>query len=168
MLHTETRHPISWSAPVEISLGIFVALMVFFAMLFNIPTATVSSSQPHLELSLSGAIGTKIVLTHEDVAKTLTCEDKKIQFALPAMGELYGLTWLFEMPERLDRAAVFTLGSTFPLRLSLTSQAGAYRTFTATEGELSFEPESKQGYFTAFLYDDNGERLFASASWQCE
>jgi hypothetical protein len=71
------------------------------------------------------------------------------------------------MPE-LSRVSSFTLGSTYPLTLSLVSQAGAYRTFTATEGELSFNPSSKRGYFTAFLYDDNGERVFASASWQCE
>ncbi len=160
--------PVHWLQNIAILMVFFAGVIVFVFWFSTLPTySNPVVMRSGLELSLSGAIGTKIVLTQEDIAKTLTCNDEKIQFALPATKELYGLTWLFEMPEGLTRSTVFTLGSTFPLSLSLTNQAGAYRTFRATEGELSFDPESRRGYFTAFLYDGNGEGVFASAAWQC-
>jgi hypothetical protein len=172
MPHTKTRPSVRWSqqdtmlASIVIALTVFF-LTVFFAVFSTLPKTSVPVTlQPGLELSLSGAIGTNISVSREDIAKTLTCNSNGIRFALPATEGLYGLTWLFEMPE-LSQVSSFTLGSTYPLTLNLVSQAGAYRTFTATEGELSFDPDSKRGYFTAFLYDDDGERVFASASWQC-
>ncbi len=141
----------------------FIAFIVWFSLL-PVPLSP-AVVKPRLELSLSGAIGTNIILDAEETANTLSCEPNRIRFLLPAT-ELYGLSWTFELPT-LTRASTFTLGSTYPLTLSLVSQAGAYRTFTASEGELSFDLESKRGYFTAFLYDGNGERVFASAAWQC-
>jgi hypothetical protein len=148
---------------------IFFAGVITFAVWFStLPARSMSTvNEPRLELSLSGAIGTNLVLDAEETARTLSCEQNAIRF-FQAPTELYGLSWTFTVPQTLDRASVFTLGSTHPLTLSLVSDAGAYRTFTATEGELSFDPESKRGYFTAFLYDENGERVFASSAWQCK
>lgn len=163
-----SREPIPWPQHIFVALLLFIIFIAFVAWFSQLSApSTFAVNEPRLELSLSGAIGTNIVLNQEDTAKTLRCDDRKIQFAMPASSELYGLTWTFVMPERLERSAVFTLSSTFPLELSLTSRAGAYRTFTASEGELSFDRESGRGYFTAFLYDENSERVFASATWQC-
>jgi hypothetical protein len=163
-----SREPIPWPQHIFVALLFFIAVIAFVAWFSQLHTpSTPIVEEGRLELSLSGAIGTNIVLTEQDIGTMLSCEDKSIRFAQPATIGLYGLTWMFQMPETLSRPAIFTLGSTFPLVLSLVSQAGAYRTFTATEGEFSFDPESKRGYFTAFLYDENGERVFASAAWQC-
>jgi hypothetical protein len=164
-----SREPIPWPQHIFVTLLFFIALIAFaawFSQLSAPSTAEVEGAR--LELSLSGAIGTNIVLTSKEVSTMLSCKDASIHFVQPATNGLYGLTWMFQMPEALSRPTIFTLGSTFPLTLSLVSQAGAYRTFTATEGEFSFDPESKRGYFTAFLYDEDGERTFANASWQCE
>jgi hypothetical protein len=149
---------------------LFLAGIIAFAVWFSLVPTHPSSivSEPRLELSLSGAIGTNLVLTGEDVAKTLSCTNAGIRFAMPPTNGLYGLTWAFALPEGLNLPSIFTLSSTYPLTLSLVSQTGAYRTFTATEGEFYFSPGSKRGHFTAFLYDEDGERVFASASWQCE
>jgi hypothetical protein len=80
--------------------------------------------------------------------------------------EFYGLSWVFATPEKLKGASVFTLGCTYPLKLSLVDDAGAYLMFTATESELSFDLDSKRGYFTVlvFLYAENEERVFASVA----
>jgi hypothetical protein len=162
------REPIPWPQHIFVALLFSIALLIFVAWFSSLPSASSPTlGEPRLELSLTGAVGTNLVLTQEEAKEMLTCNNEKIQFALPARSELYGLTWTFVLPKVLDRPAVFTLGSTFPLTLSLTSGAGAYRTFAASEGELSFDPESGRGYFTAFLYDDKGERVFASGSWQC-
>lgn len=163
-----SREPIPWPQHIFVALLFFIALIAFVAWFSQLSApSTPSVEGARLELSLSGAIGTNIVLTHEDASNMLSCEDTRIRFEQPATNELYSLTWMFQMPEALSRPTIFTLGSTFPLSLSLISQAGAYKTFTSTEGELSFDPDSKRGYFTAFLYDENGERVFANAAWQC-
>jgi hypothetical protein len=162
------REPIPWPQHIFVALLffiVFIAFVAWFSPLYA-PSPT-PSLEPRLELSLSGALGTNIVLTGEDASTMLSCNDSSIRFVQPVTNELYGLTWIFQMPDVLSRPAIFTLGSTFPLTLSLVGQAGAYRTFTATEGEFSFDPDSKRGYFTAFLYDENGERVFANAAWQC-
>jgi hypothetical protein len=166
---SQSREPISWPQHIFVALFFLIVLLIstaWFSSLSNPSTPVLT--EPKLELSLSGAVGTNVVLTQEEASEMLSCDDRKIQFALPATSELYGLTWTFAMPQALNGSAVFTLGSTFPLTLSLTSQGDAYRTFVASEGELSFDPKSGRGYFTGFLYDNNGERLFASAVWQCE
>lgn len=175
MIHTTrpqvrtSREPIPWPQHIFVALLFFIVLIAFVAWFSTSSTPSPSTLlEPRLELSLSGAIGTNIVLTGEEVRNMLSCEATSIRFAQPATNEIYGLTWMFQMPEALSRPTIFTLGSTFPLSLSLVSQAGVYRTFTATEGEFSFDPESKRGYFTAFLYDENSERVFANASWQCK
>jgi hypothetical protein len=175
MIHTTRpqvrplRKPIPWPQHLFVALLFFIALITLVAWFSQLSApSTPIVNEARLELSLSGAIGTNIVLTGEDVSDMLSCKDTSISFAQPATNELYGLTWMFQMPEALSRPTIFTLGSTFPLTLSLVSQGGAYRTFTATEGEFSFDPESKRGYFTAFLYDENGERTFANAAWQCK
>jgi hypothetical protein len=160
--------PIPWLQHVAIIVLFFTGLTLFVLWFAHLPrTSSVDVNEARLELSLSGAVGTNLVLDAEETAQTLSCEQNTIRF-LQAPTELYGLGWSFTMPQMPSNASVFTLGSTYPLTLSLVSNAGAYRTFTATEGELSFDPESKRGYFAAFLYDENGERVFASAAWQCE
>ena len=175
MVHTTrpqvrtSREPIPWPQHIFIALLFFIVLITFvawFSQLSAPPTPTMNEAR--LELSLSGAIGTNVVLTGEEVGTMLSCEETIIRFDQPATNKLYGLTWMFQMPEALSRPTIFILGGTFPLSLSLVSQAGAYRTFTSTEGEFSFDPESRRGYFTAFLYDENSERTFANASWQCK
>jgi hypothetical protein len=164
-----SREPIPWPQHIFVALLFFTVIITFAAWFSQLHTPSNSTMQEaRLELSLSGAIGTNIVLTSEEVSTMLSCEDASIHFVQPATNGLYGLTWMFQMPEALSRPTIFTLGSTFPLTLSLVSQAGAYRTFTATEGEFSFDPENKRGYFTAFLYDEGGERTFANAAWQCK
>jgi hypothetical protein len=174
MTHTTRSHvrplrePIPWPQHIFVALLFFIALITLIAWFSQLSApSTPTANEPRLELSLSGAIGTNIVLTGEDVDTMLSCNDSSIRFVQPATNELYGLSWMFQIPEALSLPTIFTLGSTFPLTLSLVSQAGAYRTFTATEGEFSLDPESGRGYFTAFLYDENGERVFANASWQC-
>lgn len=163
-----SREPIPWPQHIFVALLFFIAFIAFGAWFSQLSApSTPIGGEARLELSLSGAIGTNVVLTSEDVDTMLSCNDKSIRFTQPATNGLYGLTWMFKMPEVLSRPTIFTLGSTFPLTLSLISQEGAYRTFTATEGEFSFDPENRRGYFTAFLYDENGERTFANASWQC-
>jgi hypothetical protein len=174
MLHTtqprthESRKPIPWPQHIFTTLCFFIVILAFAAWFSLLPQASSATSlEPRLELSLSGAVGTNLVLDTDEAARTLSCEQNAIHF-FQAPTELYGLSWSFTVPEKLSSASVFTLGSTYPLTLSLVSDAGPYRTFTATEGELSLDPDSKRGYFTAFLYDENGERVFASAAWQCE
>jgi hypothetical protein len=160
--------PIPWLQNIAVVLIFFTSLIAFVVWFSLLPTHSSSPvMKSGLELSLSGAIGTNLVLDAEETSQALSCEQNTIRF-FQAPTELYGLSWTFTVPQILDRASIFTLGSTYPLTLSLVSNAGAYRTFTATEGELSFDPDSKRGYFTAFLYDENGERVFASAAWQCE
>jgi hypothetical protein len=164
----QAREPIPWPHHIFVALLFLIALLVFAAWFSSLSSSSAPAlTEGRLELFLSGAVGTNIVLTQEEANTMLRCDDREIQFVLPATSELYGLTWVFAMPEVPQRSAVFTLGSTFPLTLSLTNQAGAYRTFTASEGELSFDPTRGRGYFTGFFYDDNGERVFASGVWQC-
>jgi hypothetical protein len=173
MLHTtqprasESRKPIPWARHIFVALRFFIIIAALVAWFSNLPrVVTPSAVEPRLELSLSGAVGTNLVLDAEETAQALSCEQNTIRF-LQTPTELYGLSWSFTMPQMPSNASVFTLGGTYPLTLSLVSDAGPYRTFSVTEGELSFDPESKRGYFTAFLYDENGERVFASAAWQC-
>ncbi|MGL4609323.1 MAG: hypothetical protein ACRCYY_06505 [Trueperaceae bacterium] len=160
--------PIPWLQHVFLILFFLGSLAAFVVWFAHLPRgSSVAVSEAGLELSLTGAIGTNLVLDAEDTAQTLSCEQNTIRFFQAPMAALYGLSWTFTVPARVNLGGVFTLGSTYPLTLSLVSDAGAYRTFTATEGGLSFDSNSKRGYFTAFLYDENGERVFASAAWQC-
>jgi hypothetical protein len=165
---SESRKPIPWAQHIFVALRFFIIIAAFAAWFSQLPRLSPATlSEPRLELSLSGAVGTNLVLNAQETAQALSCEQNTIRF-LQVPTELYGLSWSFTMPAMPSHASVFSLGSTYPLTLSLVSEAGPYRTFTATEGELSFDPDSKRGYFTAFLYDENGERIFASAAWQCE
>ncbi len=166
-LRRATRTSVFWAYPFTFLLTVLVVTLVLTTFLSALPASSnPPSAEPKFEMTLSGAIGSIITLTSEETTRALSCSSREIRFALPAT-ELYGLSWAFTL-ESSSRPSIYTLSSTYPLRLNLLGQAGAYRTFTANEGELSFDPESKRGHFTAFLYDDNGERVFASAAWQCE
>lgn len=124
-------------------------------------------AQPHLTLALSGAVQANLLLDSEETSAMFACTDTSFRFSQPATPEIYGLSWTFEFPKTLSKAAVFTLGATYPLSLHLLGQEGIYQTFTATEGELSFDPVSQRGSFVAYLFDEQSERVLASSSWVC-
>lgn len=122
--------------------------------------------EPHFEMSLSGAISITLILDSEDTTSTLSFEGQTIRFNLLPKDGLYGLSWEFTLPQGINRPSTFTLGDSYVLTLNLLSHEGIYRTFRASEGVLGFDPESKTGYFSAYFYDAEGEKVFGSARWR--
>jgi hypothetical protein len=141
-------------------------LVIAFSSLRESVQSTVSN-EPRFQLSLSGALGDTILLEGEEVNSSLLCNNERVHFSQPSTHGLYGLELAFHAQQPITKPTAFTLGGSQQLTLHLTSSAGAYRTFTASEGELSLDPMTKRGYLTAFLYDEQSERVFASASWVC-
>ncbi len=151
-----------------ITTALFFAGLLFLILAFSsLPKTTHPDLlKPHLEVSLSGAVNTTLVLDAEETTSTLSFNGQTLRFVLPPKDGLYGLSWEFTVPQGIERLSTFMLGDSYLLPLNLLSHEGIYRTFKAGEGELGFDPKSKTGYFSAYFYDEEGERVFGSGRWK--
>ena len=158
---------IPWLQHLITSALFFTGISLVVLALSSLPkTTNPDLLGPHFAMSLSGGVNTTLVLDAEETTSTLSFNGKTLRFVLPPKDGLYGLSWEFTVPQGIERLSTFMLGDSYLLTLNLLSHEGIYRTFKAGEGELGFDPESKTGYFSAYFYDEEGERVFGSGRWK--